>query len=148
MRKAGEVLAIACTAMLSLSVPASSQDNQWQGPGRSEIRAFVEQQKGWLDLPTPIAFYGDFNGDGEEDAVVFIYSDIEGAAGNFNLDVALFEGADGKYRFMRNAPEVYGTEPRDAKFSNGMVEITTTMPRPEDPRCCPTGSERFVIETQ
>ena len=142
-----KALAIASVLMFGLKAPAWAQDGQWEGPGRAEIKAFVAEQKGWLDLPTPIAFYGDFNGDGQEDAVVFVYSDIEGAAGNFDLKVALFEGANGKYRFMRYAPEVYGLDPRDAKFSNGLVEITTTMPRPNDPRCCPTGSERYAIST-
>ena len=142
-----KALAIASVLMLGLKAPAWAQDGQWEGPGRAEIKTFVAEQKGWLDLPTPVAFYGDFNGDRQEDAVVFVYSDIEGAAGNFDLRVALFEGADGKYRFMRYAPEVYGLDPRDAKFSNGLVEITTTMPRPNDPHCCPTGSERYAIGT-
>jgi hypothetical protein len=148
MTAAVKVLAIASVLMLGFKAPACAQDAQWGGSGRAEIKAFVAEQKGWLDLPFPVAFYGDFNGDAQEDAVVFVYSDIEGAAGNFNLNVALFEGAGGKYRFVRYAPEIYGTEPRDAKFSNGLVEITTTMPGPNDPRCCPTGSERFSISTR
>jgi hypothetical protein len=135
-----------CLALLGPGVPASAQDMQWQGPARAEIKAFVTKQKG--DVDRPVAFYGDFNGDSQEDAVVFVYTDIEGAAGNFDLKVALFRGEAGKYRFMRYAPNVFGIEPREAKFSNGVVEITTTMPRAGDPRCCPTGSKRYAIDVR
>lgn len=42
--------------------------------------------------------------------------------------------------------EIFGEEPRDVKFSKGKIEVTTTMPRPDDPRCCPTGSARWIID--
>ena len=77
-----KALAIASLLAFGLVTPTWAQDAQWEGPGRAEIKALVAKQKGFLDLPTPIAFYGDFNGDGQEDAVVFVYTDIEGAAGN------------------------------------------------------------------
>ena len=144
MRKSAAALTMTGLVVLS-GVPAAAEDGQWRGAARAEIRAFVKKQKGDVDLPYPIAFYGDFNGDGQEDAIAFIYREIEGAAGNVDLKVALFRGAGGKYRFLRYAPDVFGFEPRDAKFSNGLVEITTTMPRPGDPRCCPTGSKRYAI---
>jgi hypothetical protein len=134
-------------ALLALAAPAYAQDQQWQGP-RAELKAFVQKQHGMLELPWPVAFYGDFSGDGQEDAVVFVYSDIRGAAGNFNVKVALFKGEGGKFRFLRYAQGVHGERPRDAKFANGRVDITTTMPKPGDPRCCPTGSKRYVIRTQ
>lgn len=120
---------------------------QWAGPARSELQAFARQQKGYMDVPFQSTFYGDFNGDGQEDAVVFVYTNIEGAAGNFDLKVVLFRGEGGRYRFLRDAPNVFGVEPRNARFAKGRVEITTTMPRPGDPRCCPTGSKTFAIRT-
>ena len=138
--------ALATVVMLGVSAPALSRDTQWEG-SRTDIKAFVAKQKGMLDLPHPIAFYGDFNGDRREDAIVFIYRDIAGAAGNFDLRVALFEGSEGRYRLLRLVPGVYGTEPRQVAFSNGLIEITTTILRPEDSRCCPTGSMRHKIRT-
>jgi hypothetical protein len=139
-------LLIAFLGTLGSSSVASAQNAQWQGPARAEIKAFVKKQKG--DVDQPVAFYGDFNGDNQEDAVVFLYKDIEGAAGNFDLKVALFRGEAGKYRFVRYASDVFGIEPREAKFSNGSVEITTTVPRADDPRCCPTGSKRYAIDVR
>jgi hypothetical protein len=41
---------------------------------------------------------------------------------------------------------LFGGEPRDAVFGPGVVTLTTTMPRPEDPRCCPTGETRWTID--
>jgi hypothetical protein len=130
-----------------LAAAKPSASAQWQGPQRAAIKAFVEKQNGATNLPWPVAFYGDFNGDSQEDALVFVYSDIPGAAGNFDLKVALFRGEGGQYRFMRYANDVFGSEPREPKFTNGVVEITTTMPKPGDPRCCPTGSRRYTIRT-
>jgi hypothetical protein len=141
-------LHVTALALLLASAPVWAQDAQWQGSGRAELKAFVQKQGGDLDLPRSIAFYGDFNGDRQEDALVFIYSDIEGAAGNFDLKVALFRGEAGKYRFMRYAPNIFGQNPRNAKFSKGLAEITTTMPKPGDSRCCPTGSKRYRIRIQ
>lgn len=143
------LLAAACLA--GGAIDATAQDaarQQWQGPARAELRSFAQRQKAMLHLPGQIAFYGDFTGDGQEDAVLFIYADIPGAAGNFSLKVALFRGEGGKYRFLRYASGVYGTEPRDAKFSKGKVEVTLATLRPTDARCCPTGSKRYSIDAQ
>ncbi|MCR9087395.1 MAG: hypothetical protein NXH97_11675 [Rhodobacteraceae bacterium] len=41
---------------------------------------------------------------------------------------------------------VYGMTPRDAVFSPTHVELTTTMPGPNDPRCCPTVPTRWRID--
>ena len=41
---------------------------------------------------------------------------------------------------------LFGAEPRDAVFGPGMVTLTTTMPRPGDPRCCPTGATRWTVD--
>lgn len=150
--------AFGATAMLiRLSVLASlpvglialvqAQDLQWRGVARAGLKEFVREQRGMLELPWPIAFYGDFTGDGQDDAIVFVYRDIEGAAGNFDLKVALFIGEGSTFKFLRYAPNIYGEQPRQPKFSHGVVELTTTMPRPGDPRCCPTGSKRYSIET-
>lgn len=146
MKATATPLCLAFLGTLGCSSAAGARDVQWQGPARAEIKAFVAKQKGEVDRP--IAFYGDFNGDGQEDAVVFVYTDIEGAAGNFDLKVALFRGEAGRYRFMRYAPDVFGTEPRQAKFANGVVEVTTTVLRAGDSRCCPTGSKRYAIDVR
>jgi len=136
----------AAILLAALSAFAFANEAQWQGPGRDELKKFVEKEGGATDMPKPVSFYGDFDGDGQEDAVVFIYSTIEGAAGNFDLKVALFRGDAGKFRFLSYAKNVFGSEPRNAKFEKGKVLIITTMPKQGDPRCCPTGSKRYTIK--
>jgi hypothetical protein len=37
-------------------------------------------------------------------------------------------------------------EPRDVTFLPDRIELTTTMPKPEDPRCCPTGTASWSID--
>jgi len=49
--------------------------------------------------------------------------------------------------YYRSAADVYGGEPRNVVFANGSVTLTSTMPRPGDARCCPTGSEDWTINT-
>jgi hypothetical protein len=137
----GAVLAAAL-----LASPAAMADTaQWQGPGRAVIKAYVEKAGGMTDLPFPVALYGDFTGDGQDDAIVFVYTPSGGSG--MNLDVVLFTGERGSYRFKKLVPNVFGERPRDAKFSRGVIELTTTMPKPGDPHCCPTGSKRWRIKT-
>lgn len=148
MRTQTQILSLMLAILVGSATISAAGDAQWKGPARAQIKAFVKKQNGMLDLSTPIAFYGDFNGDGQEDAVVFIYTEIVGAAGNMDLKVALFKGEGDKFRFLRYAPGIYGWEPRQPKFSKGSVAITTTMLKPGEPRCCPTGSKRYTIRTR
>jgi len=141
--KAGWVVLLA--GLLS-SPAAMANDAQWQGPGRAGIKGYVEKAGGMTDLPFPIALYGDFTGDGQDDAIVFVYTDTGGSGPA--LDVVLFTGDHGTYRFKKHVHNVYGEEPRNAKFSKGLIELTTTMPKPGDPHCCPTGSKRYRIPTE
>lgn len=41
---------------------------------------------------------------------------------------------------------LFGQTPRDAVYSPTHVEVTTTMPGPNDPRCCPTVPTRWRID--
>jgi len=132
-------------AALIVSPAAMADTEQWQGPGRAVIKAYVEKAGGMTDLPFPVALYGDFTGDGQDDAIVFVYTPSGGSG--MNLDVVLFTGERGSYRFKKLVPNVFGERPRDAKFSMGVIELTTTMPKPGDPHCCPTGSKRWHIKT-
>lgn len=60
------------------------------------------------------------------------------AAGLFRID-------GGKISLI-GPVEIFGDAPRDVKFSQGKIEVTTTMPKPDDPHCCPTGSARWTID--
>ncbi len=96
-------------------------------------------------LIEPVAsFFGDFTGDGAPDAIAFSYIDTGGSAAN--LDVSLFRNDAGHMTHVRQV-EVWGQEPRDVAFSVGRITLTTTMPKPGDPHCCPTGSQQWTVAT-
>ena len=78
------------------------------------------------------------------EAIGVEYIEIEGAAGNFKIFPGYFQkGGDG-FAFIGEVTELYGSEPRDPGFLGDRIELTTTMPKPDDPRCCPTGSPLVV----
>jgi hypothetical protein len=80
------------------------------------------------------------------EAVGVEYVEIVGAAGNVNIAPGYFrKGPDG-FAFVGEISELYGEEPRDAAFGKDAIELTTTMPKPDDPRCCPTGTARWSID--
>jgi hypothetical protein len=41
---------------------------------------------------------------------------------------------------------LFGSAPREATFLPDRIELTTTMPRDGDPRCCPTGAGRWSVD--
>lgn len=94
----------------------------------------------------PIAiFRGDFTGDGAADALAWV---LYPSGGNSNfLRVELFRDETGRLVHHRSVDDVFGSEPRDVVFVPGRITLTSTMPRPGDPRCCPSGSQDWVIDT-
>lgn len=91
-------------------------------------------------------FYGDFTGDGLDDALAWI---LYPSGGNSEfLEVALFRNEGGRMVFYRSIDNIVGGNPRDVVFERGRITLTTTMPKPGDPRCCPTGSRNWAIDTK
>ena len=127
--------------------PVSAQPQDLQGPARADIQRYIAQKGLARGLLSAHAFYGDFTGDGVADALAVIYTNIEGAAGNFDITVATFRNEGGRFVHHRDHRDIFGTSPRDVRFSPGRIELTTVMPRPNDPRCCPTGQRRWTIAT-
>jgi hypothetical protein len=80
------------------------------------------------------------------EAIGVLYRAIEGAAGNVTIEMGHFSRSGADYRLTGRVREVYGMEPRDVGFLPDRIELTTTMPKPGDPRCCPTGSARWSID--
>lgn len=110
------------------------------------ITAWAVERHGADRIVQPVqAFYGDFTGDGVSDALAWV---LYTSGGNsMSLDVALFRNEGGATRYYRSAANVFGGDPRNVVFAPGRVTLTSTMPRPEDPRCCPTGSQDWIIDT-
>lgn len=132
-------LALAVSMMLLAGTAAAPAQSPATHP---DIAALIQQTAGSRLLEQRV-FTGDFTGDGQADAVAFIY--YEGGGSGMMLRVALFQGEGSRFRFLRNANDVLGENPRQPVFRPGEFQITTTMPRPGDPRCCPTGERRFTV---
>lgn len=91
-------------------------------------------------------FFGDFTGDGTDDALAWI---LYPSGGNSEfLDVALFRNERDQMTYYRSIDNVFGSDPRNILFEQGRITITTTMPNPGDPRCCSTGYQNWVIDTK
>jgi len=99
------------------------------------------------NLHEPVqTFFGDFTGDGVADALAWV---LFSSGGNSDmLTVALFRNEGGRMVYHRSADDVFGAEPRNIVFAPGRITLTSTMPQPDDPRCCPTGSQDWVIDTK
>ena len=89
-------------------------------------------------------FEGDFTGDGADDAVAFIYHAAVGGNAVY-LDVSLFDSEGGQLVHKLVVQDVVGSNPRDVTISPGLIEFTMTVPKPGEPRCCPTGEKRYTV---
>jgi hypothetical protein len=80
------------------------------------------------------------------EALGVAYIPIEGSAGSVSISVGYYaKGSDG-FAFVGAVADLFGGEPRDQRFLADRIEVTTTMPAPGDPRCCPTGTARWAID--
>jgi hypothetical protein len=91
-------------------------------------------------------FYGDFTGDGLDDALAWILYPSDGNSDS--LDVALFRNEQDQMTYYRSIDDVFGARPRNVVFEQGRINLTTTIPGRGEPRCCPTGSRNWVIDTK
>lgn len=77
-----------------------------------------------------------------------VYEHISGSAGNTTIAVGFFVKQNDIWIFAGRAENIFGHEPRDPYFTQSFAEITTNMPGPDDPRCCPTVPTRWRIDYQ
>lgn len=87
-------------------------------------------------------FCGDFDSDGRADAIAFVNFALGG--NNQGHEVVLFRNVSGTLRFLRRVRQIAG-EPESAAFLPGRVILDMTTMLPDDPRCCPSGRMRVVV---
>ena len=130
----------ACT-----SPPAKASSGTEPAPGDAILVWAREQHGEQVYQPVP-TFYGDFTGDGVIDALAWV---LYPSGGNSDLlDVALFRNLGGRLVYYRSVENVFGSHPHAVVFEQDRITLTTTMPKPGDSRCCPTGSRHWVIDTR
>jgi len=79
-------------------------------------------------------------------AIGILYAHIPGSAGSVSLHAGLFRKAGGAFSIAGQITGLFGSTPRDARYFPDHVELTTTMPAPGDPRCCPSLAQRWRID--
>ena len=63
------------------------------------------------------------------------------------LNVGLFRREGAGWIFAGRVEGLFGHGPKDASFPPGRIEVTTTVLKPGEPRCCPTGVARWSVDT-
>lgn len=130
---------------------ASSETNSpvqgLHGPAARAIQAQIKKAR--LQPAEINVFYGDLTGQGTNDAVSLVYSPFEGGNG-VQLSTWVWRERDGAYTLTRTVKinELFGESPRNVKLSPGRISVTTTVQKPDDPRCCPTGVRTFTISVR
>ncbi|MBC8129033.1 MAG: hypothetical protein H7Y08_01780 [Rhizobiaceae bacterium] len=133
-------------SLLATCAVAQADCDDAPGPAENAVRRLVAPlAQHELDV---CVFYGDYSGDGAEDAVVFFYFADPNGGNSFDLEVTKLRQSDGRFRPDGLVEDVYGESPRDARFFEGRIEITMTTPQGDDPRCCPTGTTRYTIDAR
>ncbi len=114
------------------------------GPAAGAIQEQIKREE--LQEPDQVhVFYGDLTGQGTKDAISFVYSPIEGGNG-MGLSVWVWRNRNGAYELARDATnDIFGQDPRDVQFAPGRISVTTTVLKPGEPRCCPSGTKTFTI---
>lgn len=79
-------------------------------------------------------------------ALGFYYYIPVGGGNATRLSVGHFQRTRVGFTLVRPVVGIFGQNPRDPVFSGTTVEVTTTMPRPGEPRCCPTGQVRWSYD--
>ena len=82
------------------------------------------------------------------EALGIAYVPIEGSAGSVSIAAGYYAKGPGGFGFVGPVTELFGFEPRDARFLADRIEVTTTTLAPGDPRCCPTATTRWSIDRQ
>ncbi|MDW4549484.1 hypothetical protein R5H32_08985 [Defluviimonas sp. D31] len=129
-----------CAAMVTTA--ATAQDL----PGWGDVRGFLTQTLApgqeiasfaWVpDNPDPAL---------AREAIGVIYPEIAGSAGNVDIRVAHFTRVEAGFTMNRAVSNVFGFEPRNARFLPDRIEVTTTVLGPNDPRCCPSVARVWTI---
>ena len=79
-------------------------------------------------------------------ALGVVYEHIPGSAGNVVIATGIFIKQANAWVFAGDVDGFYGNDPRDVAFSQGYVDVTTTLLGPNEPRCCPTLPSRWRVD--
>ncbi|GAA0308643.1 hypothetical protein [Rhodovulum strictum] len=79
-------------------------------------------------------------------ALAVLYAHIPGSASGFTIHAGLYARDAAGLRFAGPVEGLFGAEPRDPVFHAERMELTTSMPGPDDPHCCPSLAQRWSVD--
>lgn len=127
--------ALALAAALALA-PGLAAAQALPKPTEAAVAAALGATPDYFDL---------FWAQSPEGDVALAVTHYPGGGNSAMIGAGVFRIADGMMT-LAGPVAIYGDDPRDVVFRPDRIEVTTTMPRPGDPRCCPTGSSRWSID--
>lgn len=80
------------------------------------------------------------------EALGILYVAVSGAASTTTLEVGLFRKGPNGFGFAGRVTGLFGLDPREQLFTPDAITLTTTILKPEDARCCPTGTGLWRID--
>lgn len=80
--------------------------------------------------------------------LAFFYFGNRQGGNAFHLNIGFYRRSDAGWSFVAPISGLFGVDPRDAIFTGNVIEISTTMQGPGEPRCCPTLLARWSVNTQ
>jgi hypothetical protein len=125
-----------------LAAPASAQQG-WGDLDRLLISSLMRPQDSlaaswWLpDDPDPAR---------ARSALGIVFFESPNGGNSASIAIGYFLNTDGGWALALPVSGLFGSSPRDVTFRPDRIELTTTMPKPGDPRCCPTGTGRWSVD--
>lgn len=92
--------------------------------------------------PVPM-FFGDVNGDGSEDVLAVIYTEL--SVSGYQVFPTVFMSVDDEFVPYQTLDQIDGVTPRNVEISFGKITLQTTVHREGDPNCCPTGEKEWTL---
>lgn len=80
------------------------------------------------------------------EGLAFVYYARPNGGNSTSLDILLYRQKGRGWSRVGRVQSLFGVQPRDARFRSDTIEVTTTTLRDGEPRCCPTGQTRWVID--
>ncbi|MDD9716965.1 hypothetical protein PVW48_09430 [Dinoroseobacter sp. PD6] len=128
-------------ALLALTPPAAAQQ------GWGDLDGLLRAQL----LPPQASLVGAFWLPDHADpgqarrALGIAFFEVANGGNSTNIATGYFLGTGAGWAFANPVSGLFGQGPRDVVYYDDRVELTTTMPNPGDPRCCPTGEARWSV---
>ena len=140
--------ALAIAALLVCAAPGSILAQTWPNPhGWSSLDAMILStltSSGTAEAAFWLPDHPDT--DQATRGLGVAYEHIPGSAGNVDIALGYYVRTASGWQMAGPVTGVFGHNPRDPAYSDGTLELTTTMLGPNDPRCCPSLPVRWRID--